>query len=175
MGHAGRQVSTLGSGATDPEGPVWYLVGVFAAIGGMVVMTLSVSFILTTTSTVASGRALAGLAEALDPGEPGARDVLLPQLASVVASLNSAPFALHYSASEPSRRLPRALLRVARGAAGRADLMRAYRAVLNDLPGLEAGPELSDEAWLGRLEAWARAHDLSPGERGAGGWERVRA
>ena len=99
--HAGRQVSTLGSGATDPEGVVWCVAGVVGAISGMIVTTLGVSFILTTTATVTSGRALCGLAEAPDSVDPGAVATTLPVLAEVVAGLNSAP---SRSTTRPRRR-----------------------------------------------------------------------
>ena len=162
LGHAGRQVSTLGSGTTDPEGTVWYIVGVLGAISGMIVMTLGVSFILTTTATVTGGRALCGLSEALDPADPENVATLLPPLAEVVAALNSAPFALYYSSSEATRRLPNRIAVLARRAASNAQAMRAYRAVLNDLPFLDVSPEMSDEAYARAVERWSRRYELAP-------------
>ena len=162
FGHAGRQVSTLGSGATDPEGVVWYVAGVFGAISGMIVMTLGVSFILTTTATVTGGRALCGLSEALDPADPDTAATLLPALAEAVAALNSAPFALYYSSSTPTRRLPNRLAVLARRAAENARAMRIYRPVLNDLPGLDVSEGLSDEAYARAVERWSRRYELAP-------------
>ena len=162
FGHAGRQVSTLGSGATDPQGATWYIVGVLGAISGMVVMTLGVSFILTTTATVTGGRALCGLTEALDPADPDAVPTIMPALAEVVAALNSAPFALYYSSSAPTRRLPNRLAVLARRASRSAQAMRAYRPLLNDLPNLDAPRDLGDEAYAEAVERWARRYELAP-------------
>ena len=162
FGHAGRQVSTLGSGSTDPEGTAWYVVGVLGAISGMIVMTLGVSFILTTTATVAGGRALCGLSEALDPADPGNVATLLPPLAEVVAALNSAPFALYYSSSAPTRRLPNRIAVLAHRAASCPEAMRAYRAVLNDLPHLDVAEGMSDEAYARAVERWSRRYELAP-------------
>lgn len=166
FGHAGRQVSTLGSGTTDPEGTTWYVAGVLGAISGMVVMTLAVSFILTTTTTVAGGRALCGLTEALDVRDEGDARTVLPALAQVVAGLNAAPFALYYSAREPTRRLPARLALLARDAAG-SRAMRLYRPVLNDLPGLDVSASMSDEAYAQEVGRWGRAYDLAPMSGGA--------
>jgi hypothetical protein len=162
FGHAGRQVSTLGSGATDPEGTTWYIVGVLGAISGMIVMTLGVSFILTTTATVTGGRALCGLSEALDVADPEAATTLLPGLAEVVAGLNSAPFALYYSSSEPTRRLPNRLAVLARRASVRREAMALYRPVLNDLPNLEVYGGMDDRAYADAVERWSRDYEIAP-------------
>ena len=162
FGHAGRQVSTLGSGSTDPQGATWYIVGVLGAISGMIVMTLGVSFILTTTATVTGGRALCGLTEALDVADPEAAATILPGLAEVVAGLNSAPFALYYSSSAPTRRLPNRLAVLARRAAGSPGAMRLYRPILNDLPGLEVSRDMSDGTYAEAVERWSRAYEIAP-------------
>lgn len=162
LGHAGRQVSTLGSGATDPEGASWYIVGVLGAISGMIVMTLGVSFILTTTATVTGGRALCALTEALDVADTEAAKSILPGLAEVVAGLNSAPFALYYSSSEPTRRLPNRLAVLARRASTNPEAMALYRPVLNDLPDLEVSAGLDDRAYADAVERWSRAYEIAP-------------
>ena len=162
FGHAGRQVSTLGSGSTDPEGTTWYVVGVLGAISGMIVMTLGVSFILTTTATVAGGRALCGLTEALDVADREAATTVLPALAEVVAGLNSAPFALYYSSSVATRRLPNRLAVLARRAAGSRDAMALYRPILNDLPVLDYDEEMDDRAYADAVERWSRTFEIAP-------------
>ena len=162
LGHAGRQVSTLGSGTTDPEGTVWYVMGVLGAISGMIVMTLGVSFILTTTASVTGGRALCGLSEALDPADPENAATLLPALAEVVAALNSAPFALYYSSSVPTRRLPNRIAVLVQRAASSPRAMRLYRPVLNDLPNLDVAEAMGDEAYARAVEAWSRRYELAP-------------
>lgn len=163
LGHAGRQVSTLGSGATSPEGATWYIVGVLGAISGMIVMTLGVSFILATSATVATGRALCGLTEALDVVEDA--KTILPALAELVAAMNSAPFALYYSTSTPTRRLPNRLAVLAMRAARKPDAMALYRTVLNDLPGLDVTAEMSDRAYADAVERWSRDYEIAPMSR----------
>ena len=162
LGHAGRQISTLGSGSTDPEGATWYIAGVLGAITGMIVMTLGVSFILTTTAAVTGGRALCGVVEALDVADPENAATVLPGLAEVVSALNSAPFALYYSSSEPTRRLPNRLAVLARRASRSRQAMALYRPVLNDLPDLEVSPEASDRAYADAVERWARGYEIAP-------------
>ena len=159
-GHVGHLLSTLGSGATEPGNLLWYIVGVLVAVSGMVVLTLSVSFILTTTSTVASGRALCGLLKSYDPADPEARDVLLPKLAEVTASLNAAPFALYYSSPDAALRLPRQLARTAERAAAGPEFSR-WRRVLEDLPGIEAERSEDDAAFLDRMGRWAERVSLN--------------
>lgn len=81
-------------------------------VNGMIVLTLSVSFVLNTTQTVAAGRAFlahAAAVEALD-GEPNGD---LKPLADLVSQLNSVPHALYYSAPDPALRLPQGLERFA--------------------------------------------------------------
>ena len=162
LGHAGRQVSTLGSGSTDPQGATWYIVGVLGAISGMIVMTLGVSFLLTTTATVTGGRALCGLIEALDVTDPKMATTLLPGLAEVVAGLNSAPFALYYSSSMPTRRLPNRLAVLARRASRNGDAMRLYRPILNDLPNLEVSARMSDRDYADAVERWSWRYEIAP-------------
>lgn len=112
LAHSGHLLSTLGGSITEPAGVPMALVGSFAAVTGMVVLTLSVSFVLSTTQTVQAGRALLTLATAIPPGNEHFATTFLPQLANLVARLNAAPFALFYSHVDPDMRLPEGIARL---------------------------------------------------------------
>ena len=141
LSHAGHLLSTLGGGITEASGAPYALLGVACAVNGMVVLTLSVSFVLSTTQTVTQGRGLLVLREMIGPEDPEWRSTVLPALATLVAQLNTAPLALYYSHPEPRLRLPRQL---ATQFAGDPDARR----ILRDLPG---GGDLSDWAAKYRL------------------------
>ncbi|APE46016.1 hypothetical protein BOO69_20905 (plasmid) [Sulfitobacter alexandrii] len=148
LSHAGHLLSTLGGGKTEPSGLGYALLGVMCAVNGMVVLTLSVSFVLSTTQTVSNGRGLLLLRRVMGPGEADYRSTVLPQLATLVAQLNTAPFALFYSHSDPEMRLPRMLVE----AFGRDD---AARVLLSSLP-------QEPEPTIVGLRDWAKAYRLSP-------------
>ncbi|WP_417742307.1 hypothetical protein [Salipiger sp.] len=142
LSHAGHLLSTLGGGITEASSVPYALLGVACAVNGMVVLTLSVSFVLSTTQTVTQGRGLLLLRETIGPDDPEWRSTVLPALATLVAQLNTAPLALYYSHPEPRLRLPRQL------AKRFADDPEALR-ILRDLPG------------GGDLDTWAAQYRLS--------------
>ncbi len=168
--HAGHLLSTLGAGQTSPGGTPWYVLGVVVAVEGMVILTLAVSFILSTTQTVNAGRAFSILVNTIDAGRGGTFDTLAPQLAQVVSHLNASPFALFYSAIDPMRVLPTRLVEFAERAAEGPDFAR-YRMLLADLPGFAGfggdrpAAELDDDRFLARLHDWAAAYTLHPAEQ----------
>ncbi len=168
--HVGHLLSTLGPGPTAPGDTAWYVIGAFVAVEGMVILTLSVSFILSTTQTVNAGRAFVILVNATDAAATGRFEMLAPPLATLVSSLNSSPFALFYSAIDPMRSLPTRLVAFAETAAGGPDFRR-YRDLLADLPGFaragdsDTGAELDDAAFLGRLRDWAADYQLHPADQ----------
>jgi hypothetical protein len=108
LSHSGHLLSTLGSGITEATGVPFALLGVACAVNGMVVLTLSVSFVLGTTQTVTQGRGLLLLRRVISPGDSDWRGTMLPALATLVSQLNTAPLALYYS--HPDLRLPRQLI-----------------------------------------------------------------
>ena len=142
LSHAGHLLSTLGGGITKASGVPYALLGVACAVNGMVVLTLSVSFVLGTTQTVTQGRGLLVLRELIGPDDPEWRSTVLPALATLVSQLNTAPLALYYSHPEKRLRLPRQL-------AGQFADDPEARKILRDLPG------------GGELSAWAARYRLS--------------
>ncbi|WP_158214584.1 hypothetical protein [Phaeobacter sp. 22II1-1F12B] len=148
ISHAGHLLSTVGGGKTEPSNLGYALLGVVCAVNGMVVLTLSVSFVLSTTQTVSNGRGLLLLQRVMAPGVAGYRSSVLPQLATLVAQLNTAPFALFYSHPDPEMRLPRMLVETFCSD-------DAARVLLSSLP---QEPEPTIEG----LSCWAQAYRLSP-------------
>ncbi|SDE37722.1 hypothetical protein [Limimaricola pyoseonensis] len=157
LAHVGHLLSTLGGAITRPSGTFWNAVEVLAGVNGMVVLTLAVSFILATVQSVQAGRAFAALLHSLPPGA----DVtgLFDRLADVVASLNSAPFALYYSHGRAERRLPEALVVMARAAAAQGPKTEArFYALISDLPQLDLPDENADRFAV--LQDWAAQRRL---------------
>lgn len=110
LSHSGHLLSTLGGGITEATQVPYALLGVACAVNGMVVLTLSVSFVLSTTQTVTSGRALLMLRQIIGPGDAEWRSTMLPALANLVSQLNTAPLALYYSHPNDRLRLPAKLV-----------------------------------------------------------------
>lgn len=148
LSHAGHLLSTVGGGRTEASNLVFACLGVVCAVNGMVVLTLSVSFVLSTTQTVSNGRGLLLLRRVIGPEHGDYIGAVLPQLATLVAQLNTAPFALFYSHPDPSMRLPRQLVE----AFGRD------QPALTLLGNLPQSPEPTTEG----LRRWARSYRLSP-------------
>ncbi len=161
----GHLLSTLGGGPLETESPLWLILSVLAGVNGMVILTLSVSFVLSTTTTVAQGRGLLTKAPMFDAGSDEMNNVMLPALADLVANLNAMQFALYYSAEDPARRLPGGLVELARRVAPYPEQIRRLRIALAPLPGFDA-PEgetldaLSDAAFIARLDAWAQRYTV---------------
>lgn len=141
----------------------------------MVVLTLTVSFILSTVQTAQLGRAFAALLHS----QPAGADVtpLFGRLADIVAGLNSAPFALYCSHGWTDRRLPEALVRMARDAAAQgAEVEDRFYDLISDLPHLDLPGD--NAARFEALRAWAGQQrlGLAGGLRGgAFGNEKGRA
>lgn len=64
--HVGHLLTTLCSRAVQPDPQALYIAGMIAGVSGTVVLTLSVSFVLPTTSA-AAGRAFTALLDMYDP------------------------------------------------------------------------------------------------------------
>lgn len=156
--HVGHLLSTVGGGVTQPSTAWWSLLGVLVGVNGMVVLTLSVSFVLSTTQTVARGRALLMKLDIVTLSDHGSDRRVLFELADLVAMLNAAPFALYYSAPEPDRRLPSGLTKLT--STWPPDRRQNLHKVLSELPWLALGnkeADLSDE-----LKSWAKRFSASP-------------
>jgi hypothetical protein len=153
----GQLLSTLGDGTTEAGTPIWSVVAVLVGVNGMVVLTLSVSFLLAVRETVRMGRSFAAL-EAVGALEPGPET--LPKVAELVASLQAAPFALWYTEARTKRQLPGAILGYAEHAARTGGTVwRQTREILSDLPHLARDADLED------LRDWAQVHTIGEVER----------
>lgn len=166
--HVGHLLSTLGGATTQPGGPLWNWIGVFVGLNGMVMLTLAVSFLLSVRQTVQQGRTLATLVQT---GPPDV-DHHVERVAEVISGLHAAPHALWYGHVRADRRLPDALLALARQGerAGGATAAR-MRDLMADLPHWGA---VDGERFLDRMEAWAAMHRLHRDD-GAERGERVAA
>ncbi len=157
LAHVGHLLSTLGGAITRPSGTTWNAVEVLVAVNGMVVLTLAVSFILSTAQTVQSGRSFAALLHSL----PDGADVipLFGRLADVVSGLNSAPFALYYSHGRTDRRLPEAVVHMARAAIAQGPGIEArFWDLISDLPQFDLPEDRAER--FSALEDWAQARRL---------------
>lgn len=154
LAYVGQSLATLGGGRTQPGTTAWELVTVLVGVNGMIVLTLSVSFVLNTTQTVASGRAFLAHIAAVQAlgGRPGED---LKPVADLVSQLNSVPHALYYSAPDPCLRLPQGLERFAGWWAEHRGDLTGLRVILRGLPNLEVPENASDEEFLAALSSWS--------------------
>lgn len=108
VGFVGSTLSTMGLGVITPQIPFWHLVAVGISIAGMVVLTLTMSYVFNVTSVATSSRSytrrLDLLREETEPLEPTeARELLLASLESLldqgtilIDRRRSFPLAVHY-------------------------------------------------------------------------------
>jgi len=92
--YAGHLLSTLGGGTCESSGALWGVVATLIGVSSMVVLTLSVSFVYSTTQAVSTGRAILALSDAHAPGTAQFSQILLPQFATLVAQIKAIPYAL---------------------------------------------------------------------------------
>ncbi|TCD15307.1 hypothetical protein [Oricola cellulosilytica] len=150
----GSALSTVGASNARAGTTVWDIVAMAAAVNGMVVLTLSVTFVLNVTQTVTTGRGVVMLADLVDPADTGNRSTLLPELTTLCMRLNGAPLALYYSTDREELSVPDGLLRLARRAARTPEVFEDYRHILKELPHFDAPEDLSSGAFLEKLAAW---------------------
>ncbi|WP_226898624.1 hypothetical protein [Mangrovicoccus algicola] len=157
LSFVGHLFSTLGGGLNEPGHAAWGLVAMLAGLSGMIVLTLSVSFVYSTTQAVAKGRAVLALAEIHGPGTAHFDTILLPQLAGLVAEIKAIPFSLYFSTARAHRRVARALSALYRHPGLGDGERERLRILLRELPGLET---VAEDAFGAALEQWARRHSL---------------
>lgn len=151
--YAGHMLSTLGGGLTSAGTLGWAVASVFAGITGMVVLTLAVSFTLTTSETVTTGRAFCTRLDLRGVETVAGDDADLIELARLVAALNAAPLALYYSSPDPAWRLSDRLAGLIDAAASRPE--GALARILAHVPGM-AG----DAAFEERAARWRAIYAL---------------
>lgn len=164
LAFVGSALSTVGASNARPASALWDNLSMVTAINGMVVLTLSVTFVLNITQTVATGRGFSALIRVRDPADAENDDLLLPALADLCVRLNASPLALYYSSARPERSVPESL----RWLAGRVanspdDRFRQYRYVLLQLPYLTIATENEDDPdqFLDAMDRWTRRFRLA--------------
>ena len=156
----GHSISTAGSANAKTGGPIWDMAGALAAVSGMVVLTLAVSFTLNVMTTVAGGRAFATLVHSVDPGDEGNVSLFLPQLATLVSNLKAVPVVLCYTAGKPDQRVADSIVHFVRRINGDERIMDAYRPSLSGIP--YANVKLDDdcETIEAKLARWSRERKI---------------
>ena len=157
----GNSISTAGSSNVNAGGPWWDVMGAVAAVSGMIVLTLSVSFVLNVMTTVASGRAFATLVHSADAGDRANVQLFLPPLSLLTSSLKAAPVALCYTAGQPDQRMTDALAHFVRDIDHDESVLRHYRPALSGLP--HADVRLDDDyaTVLRKLQDWAQTYKIA--------------
>jgi hypothetical protein len=115
---SGSALSTLGASIVSPTGGWWDLLSMIAAVNGMIVLTLAVSFILNVLQTTTEARGLAVRCHALVPdpvtGDRAAalREVapLGSDLCAVAVRISASPLPGMFVPSDPTMNFPHAVL-----------------------------------------------------------------
>lgn len=156
----GSSLSTVGASNARPSSALWDNLSMVAAVNGMIVLTLSVTFVLNVTQTVARGKGFSVLIRVRDPANSENDDLLLPALSDLCVRLNASPLALYYSARRSERSLPESLQWLAGRVMDSTARFEQYRYVLRELPYLDA-PENGDaEQFLAAVDRWTRKFSL---------------
>lgn len=151
----GSSLSTVGSSNARAASALWDNMAMIAAVNGMVMLTLSATFVLNVTQTVATGRGFAALIGARDPANSANDDLLLPALSDICVRLNASPLALYYSSMREEHSLPLSLKWLAERAMTDPERIRQYCHLLRELPYLETDPGADTEQFLKAMEEWA--------------------
>tara|TARA_R110001599_G_scaffold125321_2_gene298169 strand:- start:59 stop:637 length:579 start_codon:yes stop_codon:yes gene_type:complete len=159
--YAGHLLSTLGGGTYESSGALWGVVATLMGVSGMVVLTLSVSFVYSTTQAVSAGRAILALADVHAPGTAQFSQILLPQFATLVAQIKAIPYALYFSTVREERRLPQKLAQLREHPEMSVQDRRNLDILLRELPGLEHVPQ---DQFDETFEEWAKGYTLRPEE-----------
>lgn len=171
---AGSALSTLGASLSQPGSGWWDILSMIAAINGMVVLTLSVSFVMTVLNTTSTARslalrinALAARAGDLDNDALAAALARLgAPLAGVVLELRAAPIVGYFATRRQSMNVPRAILSLCalverldplpQGSEDR-DGLAELRLALRELGQLDGGQHADEERpGLDLTRDWAR-------------------
>ncbi|MFD2739994.1 hypothetical protein ACFSUD_10470 [Sulfitobacter aestuarii] len=161
LAYIGHLLSTLGGSLGKPGDIGWSLAAVLVAVNGMVILTLSVSFVLNTTQTVAEARAFLATSEALEDRFTPHHGIAA-QLANLVANLNAVPLALYYSSPNESRRVPGGLTALFEKTLknGDAAAIRVLRRLLAGLPRFDPKESEDDAGYLKDLRRWSKAYEF---------------
>lgn len=112
---AGSTLSTLGASTVQVTGGWWDILSMVAAMNGMILLTLAVSFILNILQTTNSARTFACRFHAVKAGAPDGHvskhlEGLGSDLTTVVVMLTASPLPRFFVPSDPTMDFPRALI-----------------------------------------------------------------
>lgn len=125
VGFVGSTLSTMGLGVVTPQIPLWHLVAVLMSITGIIVLTLTVSYVFNVTNVATTSRAYARRLDQLrieiEGEQPkliqsvvlSSSDSLLDQGTILIDQRSSFPLAVHYDregSEKDVRRAARAFL-----------------------------------------------------------------
>lgn len=182
---AGSALSTLGASIVTPTSGWWDMLSMLAAVHGMIVMTLSVSFILTILQTTMEARGLAARCNALigseDPHQASAAlrriEPLGAQLCMLAVKLDASPLPGMFVPTDPTMNFPETVSRICdllvaelahgkgqSGDVGSADELRSAFHLIGR-PARQGG---SGEAF-DPTQAWAARFSLPPRRAGMEG------
>ena len=162
IAYVGASISTLGASLAEPSGAWWDLAASLAAVNGMVVLTLSVTFVLNITQTVTEGRTFAVLVNSFEPGDTARTDAYIKQLADIASKFNAFPMALYFSTPIAARRVVPAIAEFVDRALSEETLPK-LRPVLAMLPGLEV--EGDANGVRAAVEEWTERYTLGGTQR----------
>ena len=114
---AGSTLSTLGASTVQVTGGWWDILSMVAAMNGMILLTLAVSFILNILQTTNSARTFAYRFHAVKAGAPDGHvskhlEGLGSDLTTVVVMLTASPLPRFFVPSDPTMDFPRALIEI---------------------------------------------------------------
>ncbi|TNH38100.1 hypothetical protein [Paracoccus haeundaensis] len=114
---AGSTLSTLGASTVQVTGGWWDILSMVAAMNGMILLTLAVSFILNILQTTNSARTFACRFHAVKAGAPDGHvskhlEGLGSDLTTVVVMLTASPLPRFFVPSDPTMDFPRALIEI---------------------------------------------------------------
>jgi hypothetical protein len=135
-------MSTMGSSTMDPASPSWDFAGALVAANGLVVLTLTMTFVVNITDAVAAGRAFAVLVSTRDVASETHFDDFEQRLAELTTAFNAFPLALYFSSPVPARRAEQAIAKFVIEGMNERNVER-LRPILSALPGVMADGDIA--------------------------------
>ncbi len=170
----GASISTLGASIVEPTNGWWDNLSMVAAVNGMVVLTLSVSFILTILQITTAARTFALRVHTLTELEPDdtARQLeriapLGPDFCSLVTQITASPLPGVFVPNDPSMNFPAAIVRVCDVLERAEDELKRSRTPRHRTAELKRATTVlgrlavhDPDASIAGAMRWAREHDL---------------
>lgn len=160
LSYAGHLLLTLGGGLIQAGGQGWGIARMLAGVAGMIKLTLSVSFVYSTTQAVSTGRAVIALSDIHGLGTDQFDSVLLPQMATLVAQLIAIPFSLYFSTARQNRRPPGSLADLYSHPRLTPDAQARLRVLIRELPGLE---RIDADSFDSHFDDWVKTYSIGTG------------